>query len=106
MVAAGIEGSSKRRIEEEWSLQDYGAQLEYWVKYGPPVNVSLVIIAKSLGIDFAPAKDEKSAAEDAPLSGPSISELAALAEGKIARNGDTTKATSAVLGALMKGDGA
>jgi hypothetical protein len=51
LVAAGIEGGSKRRIEEEWTLIDYEEQRDYWDDC-PPANITLGMIASALGIEI------------------------------------------------------
>ena len=49
LVAAGVEGGSKRAIEDEWDLRDVAAQHEYWKRHGPPLNITAVVIASALG---------------------------------------------------------
>lgn len=104
MIAAGIEGGSKRRIEEDWSLEDYRAQRDYWIEYGPPLNIAAIAISTALGIELI-SKKPKESEEEIPLSGPSIEELTKLAQTKIERSGDTMNATKAVLLAMNGGDG-
>ena len=75
LIAAGIEGGSKARIEAEWDLHDFQEQRSYWERRGPPLHVAVQIIGQVLGIDWKLGGDEAPAPQMA--AGPSIAELAA-----------------------------
>ena len=98
MIAAGIEGGSKRRIEDDWSLADVEAQRAYWGEVGPPPNIAILAIAASLGMDLTKKSDAPG--ETGAPSGPSIAEIAAATADLIGPGGDTSKASQAVLRAM------
>jgi len=75
LVAAGVEGGSKRRIEEEWTLIDYGEQRDYWEDC-PPANITLGMIASALGIKID-GRAEPEYGSLVPDDGMSIAEIAA-----------------------------
>lgn len=77
MIAAGIEGGRKRAIEDDWGLDDVAEIRAYWRENGPPLNVSAIMIAKSLGMDLTQRPEEAPYGSIEPGSGPSIAELAA-----------------------------
>ena len=52
MIAAGVEGGRKQAIEDEWTLNDVSHQHQAWRRNGPPLNITAVVIAASLGIDL------------------------------------------------------
>jgi hypothetical protein len=49
LVAAGVEGGSLRRIENEWTLAQVHRLQAHWRAFGPPAHIALAVIAASLG---------------------------------------------------------
>lgn len=80
MIAAGIEGGSKRAIEEEWDLHDVAAMREYWRRHGPPLNAAVVAIAASLGVELVGRDEAPTVMLDQRPEGPSIEHLARLTD--------------------------
>lgn len=80
LVAAGIEGGSKRQVEEHWGLPDYREQLAYW-KRTPPPHISLMMIAEAHGAKFEAFDEPPDGVvpeyADAPPVRLSIAEIAA-----------------------------
>jgi hypothetical protein len=81
-VDAGVEGGSKRKIEEEWSLWDYGEQADFWTER-PPLSVSVMIVGAALGVKWDALREKlhegvqgAEPMELPPDAGPSIAELA------------------------------
>lgn len=75
-MAAGIEGGSWNRIEDEWSLNRAEAMHSYWQRNGPPLNIAAHVIGQSLGIDWKKKPAIPDFDQEAP-AGQTIAELAA-----------------------------
>lgn len=50
LVAAGVEGGSKRAILAEWDLRDIAALRDHWAEFGPPVHIALSAFAAGWGM--------------------------------------------------------
>ncbi len=102
MIAAGIEGGSKRAIETDWGLADVEIQHRRWRRTGPPLHVAAVAIARALGVDLIPAS-ANGATEPADLSPgrPTLERLASDVAMPVA-GGDTAAASHAILQKLKE----
>lgn len=108
MIAAGVEGGRKRAIEDEWTLNDVSHQHRAWKRIGPPLNITAVAIAASLGVDLLGNKSGASgAASSDPKPLPATLELNDIV-GDLAHvaPGIDTTAASREIARRMKGDGA
>jgi hypothetical protein len=56
LLTAGIEGGSRRKVEDEWSWQDWEAMSKAWQRTAPPAHISLHVIGMSLGVTSAPGQ--------------------------------------------------
>lgn len=99
LVAAGVEGGSKRRIEEDWGLADVADLREHWRVAGPPPHIALAVIAASLGNRITEERGAPDLAK-AKLTGPTIAEMAAMAQ---PHGSDTMGATMRILERLQGG---
>jgi len=78
LIAAGVEGGSKVRIEADWGIADAQAQRDWWKRNGPPLNVAVLIVGSQLGIDWKFSDDPETTAIAPAAPGPTIAELAAI----------------------------
>lgn len=101
LIAAGVEGGSKRAIEDDWSLTDYRDQRAYWRRVALPVNLALVPIGQVLGVKWKFDDDDDAAAQLEPDAGPSIRDLAAAIAPPIP-GGDTLEASRAIIEAMAR----
>jgi hypothetical protein len=101
-----MEGGSKRRIEAEWSLDDYAEIKAYWREYPPP-QMMLKLIAMGVGVKFNEAADQPPGQMeeiDAP-AGPSIAEIAASLSAPPIPKGETLDASREALKFMLAGKG-
>jgi hypothetical protein len=50
LVAAGIEGGSKRAVMDEWDLAEVEKLRKHWAEFGPPVHIALAAFAGGWGM--------------------------------------------------------
>jgi hypothetical protein len=68
LVAAGIEGGSKRAILEDWDLHDITELRAHWAGFGPPVHIALAAFAGGWGMKLTTSSPAAGVACD-PLQG-------------------------------------
>ena len=74
----------------------------HWERHGPPLNIVALVIAKVLGVDLlGQGEPEPKYGELAPISGPSIAELAAKIKPPVA-GGETIHASLEALKAMSE----
>jgi hypothetical protein len=73
-----MEGGSKRKIEEEWTLDDYAEIRRYW-QTTPPPHISLMLIAKAHGAKFEKLEEPEGGSLEyqSAEGGLSVAEIAA-----------------------------
>jgi hypothetical protein len=68
LVAAGVEGGSKKTILEDWDLPEIARLREHWAEYGPPVHIALAAFASGWGMTLTASPSIPAYSAD-PLQG-------------------------------------
>ena len=83
-------------------MPDVEAQYRVWRRTGPPLNIAAVAIARSLGVELAPAeRSRESEPRDIESDRPTLAGLAANVAMPVA-GGDTQAASRAILAKLKE----
>jgi hypothetical protein len=101
-VSAGVEGGSRRKFEDEWTLRDVEDQQSFWRRTGPPLYITGLSIAAALGVELVTKTDAPEKVEqDVKQGALSIADLAA-GIAMPGEGGDTLAASRAIF-EKMKG---
>lgn len=107
LVAAGVEGGSKRGVEEGWGLADVADLRRHWAEMGPPTHIAVAIFASAWGVKLT--RSEADAAAELPdgldlqPGTPTLADMSAGVTPPIA-GGDTVAASRAIVEKLMEGN--
>jgi hypothetical protein len=106
LVAAGVEGGSKRGVEEDWGLADVADLRRHWAAMGPPTHIAVAIFAAAWGVTLTRREADAAAALpdglDLTPGTPRLADMSAGITPPIA-GGDTVAASRAIVAKLMEG---
>ena len=98
LVAAGIEGGSKRVVLDEWTLEDVSGLRNHWQRCGPPAHIGIAALAAAWGVKLT-SQPKPKAIDKPKLIDPADAVFADVA--MPVAGGDTAAASRAILEKLQ-----